>query len=168
MIENGTPSRVMKPLFERVRIHFPVEICFIKTELPCLIEITYYVTKMNNADNTVLGGKMLRNLVCYSIATELKPKCPTCTQLMSFLALRKKTWEHSVLSHNVSSIGNHEKNAHFHLRVALLIARNSASEVLLFCASSLSRKTSSLLFRPCETRFSITAPRSSILDACEF
>ena len=37
-----------------------------------------------------LGRKMLRNLVvCYSIATELKPKCPTCTQLMSFLALRK-------------------------------------------------------------------------------
>ena len=47
----------------------------------------------------VLGGKILRNLVvCYSITTELKPKCPTCTQLMSFLALRKKTWERSVLS----------------------------------------------------------------------
>ena len=87
---------------------------------------------------------MLRNLVvCYSITTELKPKCPTCTQLMSFLALRKKTWERSDLSHNVLPIGNHEKNAHFHLRVALLFARNSASEVLLFCASSLSRNKSS-------------------------
>ena len=41
-----------------------------------------------------LGRKMLRNLVvCYSIATELKPKCPTCTQLMSFLALRTFCFE---------------------------------------------------------------------------
>ena len=108
----------------------------------------------------VLGEKMLRNLVvCYLITTELKPKCPTCTQLMSFLALRKKTWERSVLSHHVLSIGNHEKNAHFHLHVALLIARNSASEVLLFCASSLSRNQSSDKL----ITFSIL---DSILDYC--
>ena len=106
---------------------------------------------------------MLRNpVVCYSITTELKPKCPTCTQLMSFLALRKQTWERSVLSHNVLSIGNHEKNAHFHLRVALLIARNSASEVLLFCASSLSRNRRN---QSSDKLITFSASRDSILDS---
>ena len=108
---------------------------------------------------------MLRNpVVCYSITTELKPKCPTCTQLMSFLALRKKPWERSVLNHNVLSIGNHEKNA-------LLCLLQGIARVKFYCFArqvcrEISQATSSLLFRPRETRsstrFSITAPRSSM------
>ena len=114
---------------------------------------------------------MLRNpFVCYSITTLLKPKCPTCTQLMSFLAFRKKPWERSVLNHNVLSIGNHEKNA-------LLCLLQGIARVKFYCFArqvcrEISQATSSLLFRPRETRsstrFSITAPRSSILDACKF
>ena len=75
---------------------------------------------------------------CYGIKTKVSHLYPTYVIFSS----SEKTWELSVLSHNVLSIGNHEKNAHFHLCVALLIARNSASEILLFCASSLSRNQS--------------------------
>ena len=89
----------------------------------------------------VLGTKMLWKLaICYLIF--MGAAClhlyPTCAIFSSL----KKTWERSVLSCNVLSIGNHEKNAHFHLYIALLIGRNSVSGVLLFCTLSLSKNQS--------------------------
>ena len=123
------------------------------------------------ARNKIYGGSWRENVeesCCllfdyYGIKTKVPHLYPT---YVIFSSSNKKTWERSVLNHNVLSIGNHEKNAHFHLRVALLIARNSASEVLLFCASSLSRNQSSdklIIFSA--SRDSIL---DSILDACEF
>ena len=120
----------------------------------------------------VLGGKMLRNLVvCYSITTELKLKCPTWTQLMSFLALRKTFCFESMFCRLETT-----KRTHTSV-FALLSLLQGIARVKFYCFArqvcrEISQATSSLLFRPRETRsstrFSITAPRSSILDACEF
>ena len=123
---------------------------------------------------TVLGGKMLRNLVvCYSITTELKLKCPTCTQLklMSLLALRKTFCFESMFCRLETT-----KRTHTSV-FALLCLLQGRARVKFSCFArqvcrEISQATSSLLFRPHETRsstrFSITAPRSSILDACKF
>ena len=104
----------------------------------------------------VLGGKMLRNLVCYSITTELKLKCPTCTQLMSFSALRKTFCFESMFCRLETT-----KRTHTSVFALLcLIARKTANEVLLFCASSLSRNQSS------DKLITFSASRDSILDYC--
>ena len=88
--------------------------------------------------------------------------------IFSCLKKNKKTTKPFLL------MGNNKQNAHIHLRVASLIARNSAS-YLFFCfvcsvCWEIDQATSSLLSWPCKTRsstwFLITVPWSSIVYAC--
>ena len=113
------------------------------------------------------ANNMLRNpVVCYSIATELKPKFPTCTQLMSFLALRKKTWERSVLNHNVCRLGT-TKRTHTSI-FALLCLLQGIALVKFYCFAHQVCREIVKLITFLASRDLILNYCASILDACEF